>query len=62
VCLLLHYTGGKLKLAKLPVPDSQIYLSAIAAIPGSHGGELAAGFTSSSSGSDVVGTILQYGG
>ncbi len=60
--LLLHYTDGKFKVAKLPVPDTQIDLWAIAAIPGSHGGELAAGFTASSSHSVAVGTILQYGG
>lgn len=59
---LLHYTGGHLKVATLPVPNDQIDLQAVAAVPGTGGEELAVGLTHTSTGSDVVGAILQYGG
>jgi hypothetical protein len=57
---LLHYTGGQLKVATLPVPNTKIQLYAVAATGG--GGALAAGYTHNTSGGDVVGTILRYGG
>jgi hypothetical protein len=58
---MLHYSGGKIKIATMPVPDKDLQLFAVAAIPGSHGGTLAVGYTHSSD-SDLLGTIFQYGG
>ena len=60
---LVHYSGGHLTAASLPVSASKISVLAIAAIP--HSSEaLAGGFTHASGnlGSHVVAVILQYGG
>jgi hypothetical protein len=59
----LHYSGGKLTKATLPVAASKIIIQAVAAIPGTSGGTLAVGYTHSSTnpGNDIVGVILQLG-
>lgn len=57
---MLHYTGGKIKVAHLPLPGFDIDLSAVAAISG--GGALAVGYVQNSSGSGDSAAILQYGG
>jgi hypothetical protein len=60
---LLHYSGGHLTTATLPVAGNKIDINAVAAIP--HTAQaLAAGFTHSSTslGSKVVSVILQFKG
>jgi hypothetical protein len=59
---LLHYAGGRLTAAALPVAPSKLTVSSVAAIPGT-GGALAGGFTHArnNDGAQVVAVILQYG-
>jgi hypothetical protein len=58
---LVHYTGGVLKAATLPVAASKINVDSIAAIPGTTGA-LAGGFTHAANnlGSHALSTILQF--
>jgi hypothetical protein len=57
---MLHYAGGQIKIARLPVPGFDIDLYAVAAISG--GGALAVGYVQNSSSSSESAAILRYGG
>ena len=59
---LLHYSGGKLTAATLPVPATKINIDSVTVIPGSTD-MLAGGYTHAAGddGSGVVSVLLEYG-
>jgi hypothetical protein len=56
---LVHYSGGHLTLASLPLAGTKIVVDAVAPIPGTTLA-LAGGFTHGANGSHVVGVILEF--